>query len=500
MSTIRKQTIISSLIIYIGFAIGLLNTYFYTKEGLFDEAQYGLTSIFVAIATMMMAFATLGMPAYISKFYPYYHDHLPPRKNDLLTWALFISTIGFILVIIAGVVLKHVIIRKFSENSELLVQYYQWIFVMGFGLTIYTVLEVYAWSEGKSIVTNFLREAQWRLLTTILIILLISGVIKDYDQFIKLYSFTYPVIAVILFIYLLFTRRIHFTFKASKVSRRYFKKILTLCAFVYSSIIIFTIAQVYDSIVIASLSGLDKAGIFGLAQLMGSVIQAPQRGIISASIPFLSRAWKEKNMALLQKIYQRSSINLLIFACGIFSLIALNYREAILTFNLKDSYLLGFNAFILLGLTRVVDMGTGVNSQIIATSTWWRFELISGVILLSFMLPLTYILTRQYDIMGPAIANLVSISIYNTVRIIFLWKKFNLFPFTIQSVYTLLLAGASFAICYFLFLPVHGFWGIVIRSLVFIILYGTGVIGLRLSPDTKPVWQTVIKRLGLKRE
>ena len=174
---------------------------------------------------------------------------------------------------------------------------------------------------------------------------------------------------------------------------------------------------------------------------MASVIQAPQRGIIATTITHLSKAWKEKNMATLQRIYQRSSINQLIFASGLFLLIALNYREAIVTFNLKATYLAGFNAFVLLGLMRLVDMGTGVNSQIIGTSNYWKFELISGVVLLLCMLPLTYILTSYYGLIGPAIANLVSISIYNAIRIIFLWKKFRLFPFTIHSLYALLFAG-----------------------------------------------------------
>jgi len=501
MGAIRKQSIISSVVIYFGFVVGLLNTYFFIQEGgRFNEDQYGLTSIFMAIATMMMAFATLAMPSYIFKFYPYYNDNLPPRKNDMLTWALLIGTIGFILVVVAGLVLKNLIVRKFGEHSPLLLSYYYWIFPLGFGLTIFSILEAYAWNLGKSILTNFLKEVQWRLFTTILIVLVITNIIKDFDLFIKLYAFTYPGIALILFLYLVFTKKIHFTFKVSKVSRRYFKKILALCSYVYTGVLIFTISKVFDSIVIASVldDGLKKAGIFGLAQIMTSVIQAPQRGIIAASIPYLSKAWKDKNMALLQKVYQRSSINLLIFSFGIFILIALNYTEAIRTFNLKDAYLLGFSAFIFLGLTTVIELGTGVNAQIIGTSTYWRFELFSGIILLVVMLPLTYILAKQYDIIGPAIANLISITIYNIVRIIFLWKKFKLFPFTVQSVYTLLLAAVCFAICYFLFLNMHGFGGLVLRSLTFIILYVAGVIYFRLSPDTEPVLQTISKRLGLR--
>ena len=74
---------------------------------------------------------------------------------------------------------------------------------------------------------------------------------------------------------------------------------------------------------------------------MTSIIQAPQRGIVAASIAHLSQAWKDKNIPMLQKIYQRSSLNLLLFAAGIYLLIALNYTETILTLNLKPAYLLG---------------------------------------------------------------------------------------------------------------------------------------------------------------
>jgi hypothetical protein len=139
-------------------------------------------------------------------------------------------------------------------------------------------------------------------------------------------------------------------------------------------------------------------------------------------------------------------------------------------------------------------MGTGVNAQIIATSNYWRFELISGIILLTLMLPLTYILTKDYGIIGPAYASLISISIYNIVRIIFLWVKFKLFPFTMQTIYTLVLAAACYGICYFAFDNMHGLMGMILRSLVFIILYGIGVFYMNLTPDLKPVLLSIRNR------
>ena len=217
---------------------------------------------------MMAAFAALAMPSYIFKFHPYYNDNLPPEKNDMISWALMVSLIGFVLVMIAGWGLKNLVIQKFGTNAPKLVNYYYWIFPMGLGLTIYAVLEAYTWSLHKSVLANFFKEVQWRLFTTIIIVLYVTNVVKDFDLFIKLFAFTYPGIAVSLFIYLVVTKRIHFTLKPSKVSRRFLKKIVTLCSFVYGGTLIFTLSQVFDTIVIASLldEGAAKAGIYGLAQ------------------------------------------------------------------------------------------------------------------------------------------------------------------------------------------------------------------------------------------
>ena len=145
-------------------------------------------------------------------------------------------------------------------------------------------------------------------------------------------------------------------------------------------------------------------------------------------------------------------------------------------------------------------MGTGLNSQIISTSNYWKFELISGVVLLAIILPLTYLLTKQYDILGPAIANLISITIYNTIRLVFLWRKFKLFPFTIQSVYTILLAGGCYVLCYFLF---QGYSWVCrfdrAQPCIYCHFMRATTSWFNISPDIKPVLQTIRKGLTGKK-
>lgn len=494
---IRRQSIISSIVIYIGFAVGLLNTYFFTKEGLFTSAEYGVTKIFIDIAALIASLSTFAMPGFIYKFYPYYNDNLKPRQNDMLAWAVLISIIGFLLVVFLGFTFKELVYRKYSENSPLFVTYYYWIFPMGLGLTLYNVLEAYAWSLHKSILTNFVKEVEWRLLTTVVIILFFLKIVPDFNLFIKLYSLTYLGIAITLLIYIVGTGKARFVFKISKVTRRFIKKIARFCFFIYGGGLVFTLSQVFDSFVIGATldNGMEKVGIFSLAYILTSLIQAPQRGIVAASVAHLSKAWKDKNLHAIQTIYERSSINQLIFASFMLILITLNYTDAVTTFKLKPEYLLGYQAFVILGLMRLVDMGTGVNAQIIGTSNYWKFELTSGIILLILMLPLNYFLTKRLDIIGPALANLISLTIYNFIRIVFLWKKYKLFPFTPKSIYTLNLALAVFIITWILFDSWQGLSGLFTRSIFAIILFGIGVFILNLSPDIKPIWESVFNRI-----
>jgi O-antigen/teichoic acid export membrane protein len=499
MSSIRRQGIISSIVIYLGFGIGLLNIYLFTKQGLFLDPQYGLYNAFIAIAMTMMAFANFAMPSFIYKFFPYYNDRLPPKKNDQATIAIIIGLAGFLLVVIAGILMKHVIVKKYITNAPEIVTYYKWIFPLGLGLMIYTILEAYAWQLHKSVFTNFLREGGWRLFTTVLILLYASGVISSFDLFIKLFAFSYPFIAIVLLLYLVATGNLHFTFRFSLVTRKFSRQILKLCSFVYTGSLVFTLSQVFDSLVISSVldDALTQLAVYSVAQNMSAIIQVPQRGIIAASVAHLSRAWKEKNMALIQKIYQRSSINQLIFAAAIFSLLLLNLTDVVVTFKLKGTYLNAFYVVFFLGLAKLVDMGTGLNAQVIATSTKWKFEMVSGVILLSVMMPCCYLLTKHYGIVGTAIANLISMTVYNGIRIAFLWKKFKLNPFTFHSLQTILIGGVCFAVTYFIFLSFTGWVAIIGRTIVFMMLYATCAIYFKLSPDIHPVIQSLKKRLRL---
>ena len=71
----------------------------------------------------------------------------------------------------------------------------------------------------------------------------------------------------------------------------------------------FNLSFYFAAVVIASVvpGGLTAVGLFTMAQYVASLIQAPQRGVASAAIGPLSKAWKKKDYGRIGRIYRRSA-------------------------------------------------------------------------------------------------------------------------------------------------------------------------------------------------
>jgi hypothetical protein len=114
--------------------------------------------------------------------------------------------------------------------------------------------------------------------------------------------------------------------------------------------------------------------------------------------------------------------------------------------------------------------------------------------LLAMALPLNYYLTKNLGVIGPAISNLIAFTIYNGIRFVFLWKRYKMQPFTIRTLYVVLLGIVSWVICYFLFRDQQGLMWIILRSSLFAILFIGGIIWFRITPDVAQVILTLKNR------
>jgi O-antigen/teichoic acid export membrane protein len=496
MGDIRRLSILSSIVIYLGFIVGAFNTYLFVKQGTFTTEQYGLTRLFNDIGITFFSFAMLGVQSYIFKFQPFYNQNLTRKENDQAAISIIIVTIGFIIVAIASVFFKPLFVQKFTEKSPLLIDYYYWILPFTFGIIYFTVFESFAWFAQKSIFTNFLKETGIRLIQFVIILLFIFRFI-DFDTFIKAFSFTYIIIAAILISYLVYTKNLEFNLRISRVTKKFYKKILSLMSLVYLSLVVNTVSLYIDSIIIAGVSvrGLSDVGVYTLASFIATTIQVPQRSIISAVVPVLSNSWKSKDYKEINRIYSRTSINLLLVALLIFFIIWLNIDDLFSVLNINKDYEAGKWVIFILGISKIIDAGTGVNSQIIGTSNFWKFETFTGILLVSIAIPLNYFLVKKYGINGAAISNLIAFIVYNAVRLFFIWYKFKMQPFSLKTLQALIIPFLLYSICYLGFNDLSGIGAILLRSFVFSALFVVSLFYFKLTPDVHQLWELALKKL-----
>jgi O-antigen/teichoic acid export membrane protein len=497
MSQIRKRSIKAIIWIYAGFVLGAINTYFLTHKNWFQTDEYGLTQGLIQVGLLVAAFSTFGVTSYLYKFFPYYEDNLTKKNNDILSVALLVSLVGFILTAIGVFFLEPLILQKFSGNSALLVEYFYWTLPFGFFIMLFMVLEAYSYGFHKGVVASVLKETMLRFYSTIIILLKVFNVIS-FHTFIILFCFQYAVITTILALHLHYEGKLWISFKLSRVTRKFRKKIFAILILTYFVIIVGTLRGSIDALVLAARIDLKAVGVFGFASYMIALMHAPFRSMLAITVPILARAWKEKNHKEISRIYNRSSINLLCFSLLVFFCIWLNYDQAIRFFNINLDYLGARWVFFLLGVTAIIETGTGVNAQIIGTSTYWRFELWTSLLLTALIIPLSYYLTVRYGLIGPAVANLISFSIYNAIRFWFLWKKFNLQPFSFKTIEVIIGAVLFYLIVNTLLADMEGLLGLILRTSIFSILLVAFIYVRNISPDFKPVLRNLLLKISPK--
>ncbi len=493
MQTLRKQTFLSSIFIISGFVFGAVNIYFYTKTGVFTKGEVGLTKIFFDFAQLTIAFCSLGFFSVFYKFFPYYNDNLPKNKNELLTITFVMSLIGFTIFCIVGYFIKPYFVSKFIVRSPLVVDYYPFLFVFGFGMLLFSILESYSWVKHQSIVSNFLKESVLRFITLILIIFFFFKIF-NYNTFIVFFSIQFFILFFVLVFYFKRKNDFHLSLNISRVTKKFWKKMLSMQTLIFSGTMIIAITSVIDSFVIAKLMGQSYVGDFVLAQYGANLVSVPQKAIMGGSIGILAKAWKDKNFPEINRIYNRSCINLSLMALFLFGNIWLNVVPLMDVLQIPETWKFGLSTMFFICVARTIDASTGLNNIIIGTSTFWRFDFISGMILLAIRIPATWFLIVKFGLLGSAFADILSISIYNLIRFEFLRRKFNMQPFNYKNLLAITLAVASYFITFFLCKDLTGFTGLILRASIFSLSFIIGTFALDLTPDAKQLWNKWVVR------
>jgi O-antigen/teichoic acid export membrane protein len=445
MGIIQKQGVKSSFFIMMGFVIGAVNLLILFPL-FFSKNDQGLIRAMIDIGATFSLFCTLGTLPVIYKFFPFYNHYLGPKKSELPFITLIINLIGFSLLLFIGWQQKDFIIRKLGKSPSL-AHYFNYLYPYSFFLLLFYWLEAFAWGLRKGVYSNFLRETLIRILTTVLI-LAFGFKFIDLVGFLTLFSLLYAVPAILLLINLIQSNAFSFkNFKISSVTRRLKGKMISFALFVFAGQFFNLLARTNDTFLIVGLRSLSDAGIFAIATYVSAILEIPQRSLNSISIPILANAWKNKDFDNIKNIYHKSVSNLLAIGLLLFGLIWLNIDNLVAFLNfISNKYGGGYDELpkliFILGIAKLIDLATGVNSQIIGTSNYWKFDFYTNLFYIIVSIPLNWFLIKNYNLEGLAYSNLIALTLYNTVRFVFIYKKFKLQPYTYKHGLFLILSIA----------------------------------------------------------
>ncbi|WP_034059043.1 oligosaccharide flippase family protein [Lacinutrix jangbogonensis] len=484
MGIVIKQSIQNTITTYLGFGIGAINTLFLYTNFLTDE-YYGLVGYLLSTANVMMPFFMFGVGNTMVKFYSSYKTK--KQQNSFLTLMLFLPLLAIIPIGFIGVMAYESISNWLSSENAIIKDYTYLIYIIAVAMAYFEVF--FAWSKihFKSVFGNVMKEVFHRVCIFILL-LEVHYKLITVEQFIIAFAIVYIARMLIMKFYafsLRFPRLdFKFNFDVSSVLK-------------YSCLIIIagSVAMLMldlDKTMLGKFIEIKNIAYYNVATFIAIVIAVPARAMHQITYPLTAKFINENDTVSLIKLYEKSSITLVIVSGLIFTLIIVNVNQ-LYTF-LPVDYSQALFVVILISIVKLIDNLLGINNAIIFNSNYYRILLFFGVLIIIVAVILNYILIPTYGIKGAASATFFALFLYGSLKVWYVKKKFNMHPFSVNTLYSLLLIFVLSVSFYFWEFSFHPILNILLKSVLVTAIYGLLVYRFRLSEDITYILNKFLRR------
>lgn len=497
MGVVRKQSILSLIGIYAGFAIGAVNQYLFIRY--LSQEQFGLTTMLREVFLTLSTFASLGSLLTFHRFFPMYDKSLGREKNDLPFLILAACIIGLIIVVASTFFFKDFIILKFSKNSPLFVEWFYLLVPLTCTVLLIQLFEAFAFMLKRTIGSNIIKEVGFRVFQSVIIVLYCFQLITI-DTFFILFSLMY-LPSVVIMAWMVFVKEgIKLNTRISRLTKKIYRKMISFTVFHFTGTAISVVPVAINISLLSSLSplGLNDAAIYGLAKFVVSVIDAPLRSMLGINVATVSEASHNRDHDRVARIYRKTSISLSIIGIAIFALILVNINlinTPMFTNSGKDFSKLPL-IFAIIGVSKVFELSMGLNNVILYLSKHWRIEFLitSSVILLN--IPISYMLTKEFLLMGTAMADAILVSLFCVLRFLAVKKLIGIQPYTRKTLGLFLIGVLSLAATLLIPDTPNIFLTNILKSIVFGTLYFIGIWYYKPSEDFHEIMRKAVKKIS----
>jgi len=483
MGIVLKQSLNNTIVTFIGFGFGAINTLFlYTH--ILQPTYYGLVSFILATGAILMPVLSSGAHNSLVK---YYSTQTEQTKNGFLTLML-LSPLFTILPLTLIFRLGHQSIGDFLAIENALVRDYLWyLFLVGVAMAYFELF--YAWSKVhlKSVWGNFLKEVFARMGASVLLVLLYFDMIY-LEFFLKAIVGVYLLRMLLMKLYAFYLQRpiLNFHFPKNTWSIVGYGMLMILGGSV--ALILLEI----DKFMINRFMELNNVAYYTVAVYIATSIGVPARSMNQITYPMTANYLNRGNFFELESLYKKTSLTSFIASGILFVLIVLNIGDLFLM--VPEEYRDGIVIIALIGTARVFDSLLGNINAILYYSDYYKWVLGMGICFAVVTILFNLWSIPVYGIEGAALASFISIFLFNLSKLILVKLKFGFLPFskaTFQIIGTLLLIGALFHQLQF---PFHPIINIVLKSIFICAMYLGVLYRFEISEDVSGVLSKWLKK------
>jgi len=461
MGIVLNQSFKNTIITYIGFAIGGINT-IYLYPVFLGATYYALSNYILSSANVIMPIFAIGMQNTLVKFYSQYETN--EERSRFLSFTVLFPFLIIIPMLLVGFYFFDDILMFLSKKNIIVKKFIWLIPFIGVCMAYFEIF--YAWLRVHmhSVFGNFIKEVGLRTAS----LLLLMGV---YYNWITVEGFVYAT-AVVYFLALLVTMFYAFSIQKPVFQLEIPKNTKAVLVYTFYIILSGSVANLLldgDKMILNQYMNIENIAYYSVATYIALVISVPSRSMHQIVYPITAKLMHENKHDEMNILYKKTSINLQMVGGYVMLGIFVNINK--LYEMVPPEYAGGIMVVFMIGLSKYFDLILGNNNAIIFNTKYYRTVLLLGVLLVVLTIGLNMIFIPIYGIIGSAFATLLSITLYSLAKLLFVVKKLDLYPFTKQTLYSIILTLILFVVFYFWDFPFNPIISIILKSILMTIAY-----------------------------
>ena len=494
MGLVIRQSIITTIISYLGVVIGYINLLYLYPKFLSPE-EVGLFRTIQDAAILLSPFAQFGLASGIFRYYPQFVKD-QKTAGSFISLMMLLSVVGFGIFFLVFQLFETSILAYFDDNAKEITHFASLVLWLTLILLITSLMEAYSRSLLKTIVPNLLREIVSRLLLSVFVLLYFLGYL-NFQQFIITTTLGYLLCLIILMIYLTKNGDLKLGLEFSVTHRLKLPELLKYSLLSFAGTAGLVIIGKVDSIMVSALLGYAANAVYTTAFYMATVIEIPKRALSQVAMPLIARAFEKKDLKDIQVIYQKTAINQFIIGALMLIGVWANLDNIFQLIPKNEIYDAGKYVVIIVGFGKLIDMIFGPSSEIIVLSKYYGFNIVLIILLAGSIIFANNLLIPAYGINGAAIGAALALIFFNLIKFIFIWATLKMQPFSLSTLKVLLITVAVVGVNLVLPKVNYILIDIAYRSTIITIIFGALVLFSNASPDGNNLVKKILKTIGI---